>query len=400
MITVSLLPAPNYTISTTDLKCNSDTDGVAWISYINGQGPFTYHWDNNINDSIITDLTGGTYYITITDVIGCNYYDHAFIYEPAQLTDTFETSNVLCYGNNTGNIIVHANGGTTPYSYQWNTGGTDSTQYNISAGTYSVSIIDANNCNIAENNIVITQPNSALSSTVKEQNNISCYGLTDGSLSVEATGGTPSYTYLWSNSETTNNLSNISAGIYYLTITDANNCPEIDTFIVSQPDTLMLTTSLVMDGYNGNATATATGGTPNYSYIWNNGATSSSINNLVAGVYTVTVTDQKGCTANSKLSVDVELLIPSVITPNNDGKNDFFNIVGIQAFRQVEIHIFNRWGDEVFNFDGTGIEYSNSSVQWDGTTKTGKVLPLGSYVYIVYLNDKQREENGTVTIVR
>jgi len=400
MITVSLLPAPNYTISTNDLLCNGDNDASAWVSYINGQGPFTYHWDNNINDSNITNLTGGTYYITITDGIGCNYYDHAFIFEPSQLTDTFETSNVLCYGEHTGNIIIHADGGTTPYTYQWNTGGTDSTEYNISAGTYSVSIIDANNCNIAENNIEITQPNSALSNSITSQNNISCYGLTDGSISIETTGGTPSYAYSWSNFVTTSTLTDISAGTYYLTVIDGNSCIEIDTFIVSQPDTLILSTSLVMDGYNGNATATTTGGTPNYSYIWNNGATSSSTNNLVAGVYSVTVTDQNGCTANSKLSVDVELLIPSVITPNNDGKNDFFNILGIQAFSNVEIHIFNRWGDEVYNYDGTGIEYSDSSVQWDGTTKTGKVLPLGSYVYIVYLNNKEREENGTVTIVR
>ncbi len=399
-ITVNLLPAPNYTISTNDLLCNGDNNASAWISYINGQGPFSYNWDNNSTDSIITNLSGGTYYLTITDGIGCNYFDHAFVYEPSQLTDTLETSNVLCYGENTGNIIVNANGGTTPYIYQWNTGATDSILNNIEAGTYSVSIIDANNCNIEENNIVITQPNSTLSSSLSTQNNISCYGLADGSLSVETSGGTPSYTYLWSNSETTNSLNNISAGYYYLTVTDANNCTEIDTFIVTQPDTLIVETSLIMDGYKGNASAITTGGTPEYSYIWSNGENTQNITNLVAGNYVVTVTDQNGCTANSLLTVDVELLIPTVITPNNDTKNDYFNIIGIQAFSNVEIHVFNRWGDEVYYFDGSGIEYSDSSVQWDGTTKSGKILPLGSYVYIVYLNNKEQEYNGTVTIVR
>lgn len=155
-----------------------------------------------------------------------------------------------------------------------------------------------------------------------------------------------------------------------------------------------------MNGSVGNANITALGGTPAYSYIWNTGYTSNQYNSFHAGEYTVTVTDANGCTASTLITIDVPLIIPSVITPNNDGKNDNFQIVGIEAYNTIEIHIFTRWGDEVFDYSGTGIAYADYANQWNGTSKASKELPLGSYVYVIYLNNKSLEFNGTVTIVR
>ena len=93
-----------------------------------------------------------------------------------------------------------------------------------------------------------------------------------------------------------------------------------------------------------------------------------------------------------------DLIIPDVLTPNNDGYNDTWRIQGIQAYEKIEIYIFNRWGDEVFTYSGSGFDYNDPAKQWDGTFK-GKLLPFGTYVYVLILND-ETSYKSTVTIIR
>jgi gliding motility-associated-like protein len=156
--------------------------------------------------------------------------------------------------------------------------------------------------------ITITQPTALVLSTTADSN-VSCHGGSNGQASVTATGGTAAYTYSWSNGDTTSTTNNLVAGIYTVTVNDANNCTATATVTITEP-LQALSASIVVDsnvscnsGSNGQATATAAGGTAAYTYSWSNSDTTSTINNLVAGIYSVTITDNNNCTAQATVSI-------------------------------------------------------------------------------------------------
>jgi gliding motility-associated-like protein len=171
------------------------------------------------------------------------------------------------------------------------------------------------------------------------------------------------------------------------------------TVVLTQPSAIQVTDSVYYENHYGAISVSAVGGTPDYTYEWSNGETNNVVNGLFSGDYWLTITDANGCTITNSYNIEVELIIPSVITPNNDGKNDKFRITNIASAKEVDIKIFNRWGDVIFEYSGTGIGYEDSSKQWDGTYN-GKELPMGSYVYIIDLKNDEDPSTGTVTIVR
>jgi gliding motility-associated-like protein len=172
----------------------------------------------------------------------------------------------------------------------------------------------------------------------------------------------------------------------------------LDTVLLN-PDQIILNDTMYLENHYWVIELSATGGTPDYTYTWSNGDNTSTVQGLLSGEYWVTVTDANGCTVENFYKVDIPLVIPSVITPNGDGKNDKFRITNISAYEKVTINVFNRWGDVIFSYSGTGAGYEDSSEQWDGTYN-GNEAPLGSYVYVIELNDKEESYTGTVTIVR
>ena len=133
--------------------------------------------------------------------------------------------------------------------------------------------------------------------------------------------------------------------------------------------------------------------------LWSTGETTQNITNLPTGTYIITVTDKNNCKITESFSIEDPLLIPTVITPNADGFNDTWDIKGLLAYEKITINIFNRWGDNVFSFEGSGIEYNEKSTQWDGTWNNKK-LPLGTYVYILKIDDIGESFNGTITVIR
>ncbi|WP_374759626.1 beta strand repeat-containing protein, partial [Emticicia aquatica] len=209
---------------------------------------------------------------------------------------------VSCYGGNNGRATVAASGGQTPYTYLWSNGATTATVNNFTVGTYSVTVTDSRGC-YATATVTITQPTKLTASAVGV--NVKCYGGNDGSATVTANGGTTAYSYAWSPSGGTGaTANNLTAGTYTVTVTDANACTATATVTITQPS--RLTASAVgvnvkcYGGNDGSATVTANGGTTAYSYAWSpSGGTSATANNLVAGTYTVTVTDANACTATA-----------------------------------------------------------------------------------------------------
>jgi gliding motility-associated-like protein len=227
--------------------------------------------------------------------------------------------NLACNGGNApanGSVNFTVNGGTPNYTFNWSNGATTQNLTNVGAGTYNVTATDANGCQVTSS-ITLTEPPLFESTTSAASNaggwNISCNGASDGQINFTPTGGTAPYTYLWSNGATTQNLSNVPAGTYSVTATDANGCTTSQTITLTQPPlmTQSIASQTFAGGWNvscfgssdGSIQYDVTGGTPGYTYLWNNGATTQNLSGVGAGTYSVTSTDANGCQMNASITL-------------------------------------------------------------------------------------------------
>lgn len=214
-------------------------------------------------------------------------------------------NNVNCHGACNGAISTSVGQGMPPFSYLWSNGMTTSGITGICAGDYSLTVTDA----ILQTDTkswTITQP-GMITGTLN-QTNVTCYGAANGSLqSVNVGGGTPPYTYFWNNGATTSSISGLAPGNYFLTISDANTCKAIYNATIVTPSAIIVsgtvTNASCPGAADGNIQVSVSGGAAGYGYLWNNGATSQNLNNLLPGLYSVTVTDQTGCHVNNAFTV-------------------------------------------------------------------------------------------------
>ena len=306
-----------------NVSCNGFSDGGAAASATGGTTAYTYAWSNSATTASITGVVAGTYSVTITDANGCTDSASVVITEPAVLVAaTAVDSNVSCNGSNDGAATASAIGGTTAYSFAWSSGANDSTANNLTAGTYTVTVTDANGCADTET-VIITEPDSLISSAFVVSNTL-CNGDSNGIAVASATGGTTAYSYLWTNGIANDTVTNLSVGTWGVEITDANGCIDSAFVTVTQPDSLIIdttaggVTNVSCNGLSDGAISTVTtGGTTTYSYSWSNGATTSNINTLVEGNYTVTVEDANGCIDSNSFFVDQPDTISNSLTISN-----------------------------------------------------------------------------------
>ncbi|MNW71302.1 Rare lipoprotein A (RlpA)-like double-psi beta-barrel [compost metagenome] len=305
------LTISNITASTAkvDVFCFGNSTGSASVSASGGIGSYTYSWSpSGGTGSIATNLAAGSYTVTITDAILCQITKNFTITQPAAALNAATgggKTDVACNGGTTGTATVAPTGGTPAYAYSWApSGGTAATATGLGAGTYTVTVTDANNCQTTRN-YTINQPATAISAaTGGGSTNVSCRGGGNGTATVAPTGGTPAYTYSWAPSGgTAATATGLSAGTYTVTVTDANNCQAQRTFNITQPAAALSaatgggsTNISCNGGGNGTATVAPTGGTPSYTYSWApSGGTNATATGLSAGTYTVTVTDANAC---------------------------------------------------------------------------------------------------------
>ncbi|MEE1898540.1 SprB repeat-containing protein, partial [Flavobacterium rakeshii] len=292
----ALVSTPNTTQS--NVLCNGGTSGNATIVVEGGIAPYSYLWSNGQTTLTATGLVAGTYTVTVTDANGCTLTQDFDITEPAALTSTPSQTNIICNGNATGTASVVINGGIQPYTYEWNTGATTDAISGLAAGNYYVTVTDDNGCILIQN-FNISEPPALTVGPATTQTDILCNGAATGSATIDVTGGTTPYTYTWSNGQTTATATGLTAGTYDVLVTDFNNCTLSYEFVIDEPDALILTasqTDVLCNGNNtGDATISVEGGVTPYTYLWSNGEITSTITGLVAGTYTVDVTDANGC---------------------------------------------------------------------------------------------------------
>jgi len=311
--------------SQTNVGCTGNATGSATVTVSGGTPTYTYNWNTGATTAGITGLTAGTYSVIVSDANGCSQTRSVAITQPASaLSSGVSTqSDVGCTGTASGSATVTVAGGTPTYTYSWSTGATTAGISGLTAGNYNVIITDTQGC-ITTNNITITQPASAISSGIGGQANVGCTGSATGSALVTATGGTPTYTYSWSNGETTAGISGLTAGTYSVIVSDANGCSETQSVAITQPASAISsgissqTAVGCTGGATGSAIVTANGGTPTYTYNWSNGETTAGISGLTAGTYSVTVSDANGCSQTQSVAITQ----PASSVSSNIGSTD------------------------------------------------------------------------------
>ncbi|MCX6270351.1 MAG: SprB repeat-containing protein, partial [Bacteroidetes bacterium] len=297
-------PVFHFTAVKQNVSCNGYNDGSLDISLSGGTPPYNYLWSNGSGNQDIYNLYAGPYTVNVTDNHNCPASDTWTVTQPVTLGVTAVITQVSCNGGNDGTIKLSIVGGTTPYNYLWSIGSTSKNQFGLAAGPYSVTVTDAHGCSTT-GTWTITEPAVLTLSGIPVD--VLCNGGFDGDINITVTGGTPPYHYYWSNQSTNKNLTNVSAGTYYVVVVDSKNCQISDHWTINEPDELSVTSVIshvsCKNGNDGSILLTVTGGTQLYSYSWNTGATTKDLINIGSGTYTVTVTDANNCTTTETYTV-------------------------------------------------------------------------------------------------
>lgn len=467
------------------IACTGDCIGTATASVSGGTAPYSYLWDNNFSGQTVSNLCVGNHSVTVTDANGCKKIDNLVVKDLSNLSaNILQTNNNKCYGDCIAAISVSAINGQAPYNYYWNNGSNNTSLSNLCSGFYYVSVIDAQNC-VRVLGQFVNQPQQITSGI--NSGEIKCYG-ESANVTLSTTGGTAPFSYQWDdpNNQTSQTATNLFAGTYHITITDANNCKGYDTITLNQPSKLLANENHI-NGYclnscSGYINITPNGGTAPYAYLWSNGNTSNSDTLLCPGIYTITVTDNKGCSYNDTIQItstnyipplDIEAInniifigqstqlistndttyiynwtpnqninntniynpsvnpsgtttyqlaitdkngctnldtitiivkdfvcdepfvfVPNAFTPNADGNNDelfvYSNIIS-----SIYFAVYNRWGEQVFVTE-------DITKGWNGIYKDREADPA---VYVYYLEatciDNQKiTKKGNVTLIR
>ncbi|WP_298778371.1 T9SS type A sorting domain-containing protein [uncultured Polaribacter sp.] len=323
----------------TPLSGFETNDGKIEVSVLGGTAPYTYSWvkvgttTELSTSSEVTGLAIGNYQVTITDNNLCKLTQVFEVTQPDKLVVEIEQTLLnLCFNDSLATIKANTTGGVLDYSYLWynmnDTSvsiGTNKELANIMAGTYGVTITDANG-NEASDTITINQPDQlTVNNTITH---VLCFGEQTGAIDITVNGGTiaNAYKYIWSNGATTEDISGLSSGTYSVTITDDNNCSVTETYIITQPNAQLqisntiITAPLGFGLSNGSISITMQEGTPGYSYTWFNSSntelteTTNTLNNIEVGNYSVRVTDANNCILEQQFTVEQPPLLEVSIT--------------------------------------------------------------------------------------
>jgi len=306
-ITVNGVPCTlTATYTGTDASCNGLNDGQADVVASNGTTPYTYLWSDGQTTDIATGLTAGTYSVTVTDANSCTVTDSVTISEPTALAITYVVTDETVAGND-GAIDLTVTGGITPYTYDWSNSVTIEDLTGLTAGTYDVTVTDFNGCT-STSTIVVNGVTPCTLSAIASGTDVNCNAGNDGQAFVIASSGTTPYTYLWSDGQTTDVASGLTAGTYSVTVTDASSCTVTDAVTISEPTALTISyvvTDETVAGNDGAIDITISGGSTPFAFNWSNGATTEDISGLSANVYSVTVVDDNICTATQSIVVNI-----------------------------------------------------------------------------------------------
>ena len=300
--------------SVTDIACNGEMSGAINITVSGGSSNYNYDWSNGSGSQDIDGLGPGEYNVVVTDGNNCSVERSFTIQEPSELTSVVSTTDESSEGGLDGSATVEATGGTPPYNYAWSNNSMEQTITNLSPGTYSVTVTDANGCEIDMNFDI-----QAFECTFQADlatSDVMCFGENSGTATITINNEQTPVTYDWSTGATTSSVSDLVAGNYDVVVTDGSGCSLTFMFIISEPNELVLTVDQAIGNCPNDTsflTAIAAGGTPGYTYLWSSGETTSTIPTLSTGLTTVSVIDAVGCMTSDTILVEANDTIPPII---------------------------------------------------------------------------------------
>jgi gliding motility-associated-like protein len=386
-----------------NVKCFGQTTGLAWAIVSGGTPGYSYLWSGSgqTTDTAI-NLGQGSYTVTVSDAQHCSAVATVDIAQPSSAPGvTFSTVNIVCKGVNNGKIVATASGGTSGYTYLWSTAQTTDSLTDQGAGSYTISVTDANGCTVSGTTAILPSGDSIAIDTATSP--ATC-GSANGSITVSVSGGSGVYQYAWSNDSTGASISSLAGDtVYKVTVTDAAGCRDSIAVFLHQSAALIATVSTQNDSCNeqaGSASISINSGDPPYTYQWTPAGTDTA--RLDSGTYSVLITDAAGCSVTKTFTItNIDnncqslVLFPTAFTPNGDGKNDQFYAVYSPDLDKLQMRIYDRWGQLVF-------EASNDTQQWDGTYK-GAPQPIGVYIWFAeynFTNKPTQAVTGNVTLIR
>ena len=368
--------------SVQNVTCNGGMDGAGYISVSGGDGNFAYSWSDGSEQQDLTGVAAGTYKVIVTDGNGCQDSTEVTITQPDPILIAQDSVHqVSCSGNLDGDIYISVSGGTGSYAYEWSNGSTTQDNENIAAGTYKVIVSDANGCRDSlEVTLTGADPVEITRDSVQ---NVTCNGGEDGAIYITTEGGEGLLTHEWSNGSIFPDITNLPAGNYTITVTDRNECQSTMSFEINEPSEITGEAEVEDVSCNGaadgSASIDATGGTPEYLYIWPDGDTAQFRNDLTAGSYEVTIKDDNQCESN--LSVDINE--PDALTLEIADKNDILCHGNANGSASIEI-------------SGGTPEYD---IQWSNDEEEERITGLAQGEYNVTVTDNNGcQVVGSVTI--
>ncbi len=403
-IKVTVNQPPTFTnLTKTDAICYGQSNGSITVT-AGGTGPFQYRLDNNAYQSSNTfAVAAGTYTVTIKDANGCTASKTINLNQPNPMTADVTVKNVSCFDGTDGAITVNVNGGKSPYSYSWSDGTTGGNSIvGRPAGTYTVIVTDGNGCTTTAQAVIIEPIQISITGNVTH---VTCNGLSNGKIDITAQSITSIKSYEWKNSTgtiiaTTEDVSNLSADTYTVTVTDADGCKLSTSYTVTQPTAISVsatpTNTTCFAGNDGKVTVSASGGSGALQYALCSGnnctnfganQTSNLFSNLTVGTYRIRAIDANGCstiTANISVSQAAQL----VASPSNTSP--------VCAGTSVTLSAANA---------GVGVSY-----EWTGpnggivanmqqfTINNAQAVNAGTYTLRVYTADGC--QNTATTIVK
>lgn len=402
-VSITQPTAITSSVTTTNTTCGAST-GTASVAASGGTGSFTYAWNTGPTTASVSGLSVGNYTCIITDANGCTHAQTANILNTnGPAASIASQTNPTCNGSSNGSASSTATGGTSPYTFVWNTSPAQSTQNatGLAAGSYSVTVFDASGCSHTQA-VTITGPAAITATTTITA--ASC-GQNDGTATVTASGGSSPYSYVWSaSSQTTQTITGLAVGNYSVVITDANGCSQTSTAAIvnaNGPTALAGTSATIVAG--GSAPLTASGGV---TYVWipATGLSDPNISNPTASpsittTYCVFVSDANNCTDSACVTIYLEtpcgdIFVPNAFSPNGDGQNHLECVLG-NCIETLKFAIYDRWGERVF-------ETTDAKICWDGVYK-GKLMNTAVFVYYLdatLTTGEKISRKGNITLIR
>ena len=402
-LTITEPSAVSLSATQTNVSCYGTNTGSVNLTSTEGTSPYTYSWTGpngyTSSNEDISALAAGTYTVVVNDAngftYGCTATTSITITQPDALTSAINTStNVSCSGLSNGSATVTVNGGTTPYSYSWNTTSEQptATPSGLAAGTYTVSVTDAQGCS-SSSSVTITEPIAVTVSATST--NVSCNGAANATITASASAGAT----ITVNGQAYNASATYGPGTYTIVATASNGnnngtCTETTSVTITEPDAITLSETHINNTCNaataGSINLSVNGGTPSYTYNWSNGSTTEDISSLAAGTYTVTVTDANGCAKSTSIVITQPNVLNATVNHTEltcstaaDGTISITSPSGGFGTYEFTINGGTNWQS---SGSFTGLTAGSYNVQIRDAAQTGCVITLNSSLTVI-VND-------------